>query len=316
VVASCNRGAHVISHAGGAAAMCLAESVARAPCFVFGCMTEAAHFLADLLPRFDTFQAIVERTSRHCRLIDLQTSLNGKEAYLIFQFTTGDAAGQNMVTFATEAICRELLRLAPVKPLRWYLEGNMSGDKKATMLSFLGTRGRDVVADAVIPRRLCLRYLHAEPRAMADYWQVSTVGGIQSGSIGVQGHAANPLTALFIACGQDVACVSEAAVGVTRLDVTDAGELYASVKLPNVIVGTVGGGTHLPTARECLAMLGCKGEGSARRFAEICAATVLAGEISIIGSLAAGDFGQAHARYGRKGGSRPGSEEGEHELHE
>ena len=300
LVASCNRGAHLISHAGGATVMCLAESVSRAPCFVFDCMAAAAHFLATMLPRFDTFQEIVARTSRHCRLIDLQTCLNGKETYLIFKFTTGDAAGQNMVTFATEAICKELLRLTPVQPERWYLEGNMSGDKKATMLSFISTRGRSVVAEAIIPHDLCSRYLHAEPGAMADYWQVSTVGGIQSGSIGVQGHAANPLTAMFIACGQDVACVSEAAVGMTRLDVTAAGDLYASVKLPNVIVGTVGGGTHLPTARESLAMLGCEGDGSARKFAEICAATVLAGEISIIGSLAAGDFGQAHARYGRK----------------
>lgn len=117
------------------------------------------------------------------------------------------------------------------------------------------------------------------------------------------GHAANALAALFIACGQDAACVSEASVGVTRMDVTPEGDFYASIDLPNLIVGTVGGGTHLPTAQECLAMLGCSGTGSARRFAEICAATVLAGEISITGALASGEFSRAHAVLGRKPGS-------------
>jgi hydroxymethylglutaryl-CoA reductase (NADPH) len=126
------------------------------------------------------------------------------------------------------------------------------------------------------------------------------LGGTRSGSIGVQGHYANALAALFIACGQDAACVSEAATGLTDMDITEHGDLYASVTLPNVIVGTVGGGTHLPTAHECLAMLGCAGEGKSRKFAEICAATILAGEISIIGALAAGEFAGAHAKYGRQ----------------
>jgi hydroxymethylglutaryl-CoA reductase (NADPH) len=135
---------------------------------------------------------------------------------------------------------------------------------------------------------------------MAHYWQVSILGGIQSGSIGAQGHFANALAALFIACGQDAACVSEASVGLTRMEVNDEGDLYVSASLPGLIVGTVGGGTHLPTARECLEMLGCYGDGNGRKFAEICAATALAGEISIIGALAAGEFGKAHENYGRK----------------
>ena len=102
------------------------------------------------------------------------------------------------------------------------------------------------------------------------------------------------------ACGQDVACVSEAATGITRVDITDEGDLYISISLPNLIVGTVGGGTSLPTQYECLEMLGCKGEGTARKFAEICGATILAGEISIMGGLAAGQFANAHKNYGRK----------------
>jgi hydroxymethylglutaryl-CoA reductase (NADPH) len=135
---------------------------------------------------------------------------------------------------------------------------------------------------------------------MLRYWQISFLGGAQSGSIGVQGHYANPLAAIFIACGQDAACISEASVGLTRMDSAPDGGLYVSVTLPNLIVGTVGGGTHLPTARECLQMMDCCGEGKARKFAEICASAALAGEISIIGALAAGEFGAAHANYGRK----------------
>ncbi len=135
---------------------------------------------------------------------------------------------------------------------------------------------------------------------MFRYWQISALGGIQSGSIGVQGHYANCLAAMFIACGQDPACVAEAAVGITRLDVTDDGDLYVSVALPNLICGTIGGGTGLPTARECLEMMDCYGADKARKFAEICCAAILVGEISIIGAMAAGDFAEAHETYGRK----------------
>jgi hydroxymethylglutaryl-CoA reductase (NADPH) len=217
-----------------------------------------------------------------------------------FVFETGDAAGQNMVTIATDALCRDLVARAPVKPEHWYVEGNLSGDKKATMLAFLTARGKKVVAETVVARSLLKRVLHVTPEDMVRYWQVSVLGGAQSGSIGVQGHYANALAALFIACGQDAACVAEASVGVTRMDVTAEGALYVSVSLPNLIVGTVGGGTHLSTARECLAMMDCLGADRARKFAEICAATALSGEISIIAALSAGEFASAHARYGRR----------------
>jgi hydroxymethylglutaryl-CoA reductase (NADPH) len=135
---------------------------------------------------------------------------------------------------------------------------------------------------------------------MAEYCRISTVGGIQSGSIGVQGHYANALAAIFLCCGQDVACLSEASVGITTMQVNDNGDLYVSVSLPNLTVGTVGGGTYLPGARDCLRMLGCEGSGHARKFAEICAATVLAGEVSIIAALSGGDFARAHATFRHK----------------
>jgi len=300
LVASYQRGANIISHAGGATVLCSTEAVHRAPCFVFGNMRQAGLFLTWITPRFESLCEIVSDASRHCRLRDVRTSLMGREVYLVFEFTTGDAAGQNMVTIATEAICRRIADEAPIKPERWYVESNLSGDKKATMFAFTYARGKKAVAEVTVPRRTVRRYLRAEPSEMLSYWQTSVVGGVQSGSIGVNGHAANALAAVFMACGQDVACVAEAAVGVTRIDVVGDGDLYASVSLPNLIVGTVGGGTSLPTQRECLEMVDCRGEGSARKFAEVVAATVLAGELSIMGAMVTGDFARAHARYGRK----------------
>jgi hydroxymethylglutaryl-CoA reductase (NADPH) len=136
---------------------------------------------------------------------------------------------------------------------------------------------------------------------MVRAWQQGTLGSMQTGSIGVQGNVANAIAALFIACGQDVACVSEATTALTRIEATATGDLYASVTLPNLIVGTVGGGTFLPTARECLAMLGCVGNGTAPKFAEICAVVALAGELAVVGAMASGAFADAHATGGRKG---------------
>ena len=144
------------------------------------------------------------------------------------------------------------------------------------------------------------------PADLAEFCRISHIGATQSGAIGAQGHYANALAALFLACGQDVACVSEAAVGITSLTVNATGNLHASVMLPNVIVGTVGGGTHLPTAQEALTILGCVGAGHARKFAEICASTALAGELSIAGAMAAGEFSEAHAKYRPRPSSNPG----------
>ena len=300
LVASYSRGAQLVTEAGGCAAAVVNEGVTRAPAFAFATMAEASLFVAWSTTQFDAFRAAARGTTRHGELVDMQLVLEGNNVHVIFEFTTGDASGQNMVTIATEAICRAITETAPVKPRYWFVEANMSGDKKATALSFTSVRGRKVSAEIVIPGPLVERRLHTTPRAMADYARMSVLGGVMSGSIGVQGHFANGLAALFIACGQDAACVAEASVGVTRLEVLDDGCLYASVTLPNLIVGTVGGGTSFPTARECLEMIGCYGEGHARKLAEIAAATALAGEISIIGALAAGEFGAAHQAYARK----------------
>lgn len=297
LVASYHRGAHVLSLSGGVSACCLAESLSRAPGFVFQTLIEAMGFMDWVVHHADEFPPLVAESTRHGHLLDIKLSSCGTLVYLIFEYETGDAAGQNMVTLATDRICRYIVEHSPYPPQRWYVEANLSGDKKASMLSFQSARGKKVVASAAIPERLTRRFLHSTPEEMTMYCNISALGGIQSGTIGVQGHYANALAALFISCGQDAACVAEASVGITQMRVNAQNELEVSVTLPNLIVGTVGGGTHLPTARACLEMLDCYGAGKARAFAEVCAATVLAGEVSIIAALASGEFASAHAKY-------------------
>jgi hydroxymethylglutaryl-CoA reductase (NADPH) len=142
-------------------------------------------------------------------------------------------------------------------------------------------------------------HLNATPEMIAKCFTMAAIGGVMTGTIGVQGHFANGLAAMFLACGQDVASVAESAVGITRLEETSDGSLYASVSLPSLPVGTIGGGTGLPSQRACLDILGLAGTGHANAFAEVCAAVALAGELSIIGSVVAGEFSDAHQRLAR-----------------
>ena len=299
LVASYSRGAQLITEAGGCAALLLNEGVTRAPGFAFATLIDSATFVAWATSALDEFRRVAETTTHHGRLVDLQVTVEGNHVYLGLDFTTGDASGQNMVTIATEAICRYIGERSPVRPQYAFLEANMSGDKKATARAFTSVRGRKVSAEVVLPADLVADRLHTSPQALADYWRMSALGGVMSGSIGVHGHYAHGLAALFIACGQDAACVAEAAVGITRFELRDDGALYAAVTLPNVIVGTVGGGTGLPSQRACLDILGLAGPDHARALAELCAALSLAGELSITGALAAGQFSRAHQRLAR-----------------
>ena len=299
LVASYSRGAQIITDAGGCTAVLLDEGVSRAPAFAFDTLSDATTFVSWASASLDRFREIAASTTQHGRLVDMDVAVEGNHVYLSFEYTTGDAAGQNMVTFATDAICRHIVRHAPIRPKYWFIEANLSGDKKATTRSFMTVRGKKVSAEVVLPSHLITTRLHTTTAAIIDYWRMSTLGGVMSGSIGVQGHYANGLAALFIACGQDAACVAEAAVGVTRFEPREDGALYVAVTLPNLIVGTVGGGTGLPSQRACLDLLGLGGAGHARAFAELAAALTLAGELSIVGALAAGEFTAAHQRLAR-----------------
>jgi hydroxymethylglutaryl-CoA reductase (NADPH) len=309
LVASYHRGACVITESGGCSVLTINEGVSRAPAFAFRSLLEAGRFVQWCIEHDAEIRASAESTTKHGRLENLRFNIEGNHVYLVCEFTTGDASGQNMVTIAAQAVCTMLEVSCPVKPVYGFVESNFSGDKKSSAQSFQSVRGRKVTAEVRISRQLIRRLLHTTPEKMLEYWKISAMGGVLSGTIGIQGHYANGLAALFIACGQDAACVSEAAVGVTRFEVENDGDgfLYACVTLPNLIVGTVGGGTALPSQKACLDIVGLAGAGNARAFAEVCAALVLAGELSITAALSANQFTKAHARLarGRSGQNTP-----------
>ena len=299
LVASYNRGARLLTAAGGCTARVVDQGVSRTPLFAFNNLVDAVRF-ADFVPtQLDQFHEIVATITSHGNLQSAKTTIEGNKVYLDLRYSTGDACGQNMVTFVSDAICKAILGCSPVQPRYWFLEANFSGDKKATAKSMADVRGKRVVAEVTIPREIVCDQLHTTPEHMVEYWYAGAIGGVMSGTTGIQGHFANGLAALYLACGQDIACVAESAVGITRMETNDAGGLYASVTLPNIMVGTVGGGTGLPSAKACLELLGLVGSGNSNALAEVCAGIVLAGELSIVGAFCSADFAIAHRSLSR-----------------
>ncbi len=288
-----------ITEAGGCTALILNDGITRSPGFIFTNLIEVSQFILWVHEQFESFKRVAEATTNHGKLIDVRTTVEGNHVYLNFDYYTGDAAGQNMATIATAAILQYITGNTPIKPRHAFVEANLSGDKKASALSYLSVRGKKVTAEVLLKKTLVERYLHTTPETMAEYWRLAALGGVMSGTMGVQAHYANGLTALYLATGQDVACVSESSVGVTRMELTDDGGLYASVTLPNIVVGTVGGGTKLPSQAVGLKLLGLDGEDKVHAFAEVCAACCLAGELSIMGAMCAGDFASAHQSLAR-----------------
>lgn len=300
LVASYNRGAKLLTEAGGVSAMLLNEGVTRTPGFAFYGLAEAGQFVAWAVNQYDQFKQIAESTTSHGKLTDVNINIEGNHVYLVFEFLTGDASGQNMVTIATNAVFEFILANTPVEPEYAFLDGNLSGDKKANSQTLRSVRGKKVTAEAHIPAKLIQKYLHTTPEKMMQFGLMTTVGGALSGTIGINAHYANALAAFYIACGQDAACVAESAIGMTRMEVDRNGDLYASVTLPNLMVGSVGGGTGLPSQKACLELMGLYGQGKSQALAEVCAALCLAGELSIVGAFCAGHFSRAHHKLARK----------------
>ncbi len=300
LIASYNRGANLITAAGGASALMINEGVTRTPVFAFKDLIDSGQFVNWLESQFDTFVEIVETTTSHGKLKDISVTIEGNHVYLLFEYSTGDASGQNMVTISTNQVFHHILAESPVKPVEAFLDGNLSGDKKPNAHTMRSVRGKKVSAEVTISSELVQKYLHTTPAEMVEFGKMTTIGSLLSGSIGVNAHFANGLAALYIACGQDAACVAESAIGITRMDVDPDGNLYACVTLPNIMVGTVGGGTGLPTQKACLDMLGLYGNGKARALAEVAAALCLAGELSIVGAFCADHFSRAHHKLARK----------------
>lgn len=300
LVRSYERGMVALTRAGGAVVRLDVDENRVSPVFVLPGVAEAVEFAAEVGRRFEPLRAEAEATTRHGRLLRIVPRPIGRAVTVDFCYATGDAHGMNMIALATDRACRWIVEQGLASG--YTLMSGMESEKRASGTLLAGGKGKRVVAGARLPARVVRSYLHSTPEELCELWRRTALGHLQAGALGYNGQIANGLTALYIACGQDVANVANAAVGITTFEATPEGDLYATVTLPSLLAATVGGGTALGTARECLAMLGCSGddaEGGAAKLAEIAAATVLAGELSMGGAIASGEFVAAHETYGR-----------------
>lgn len=297
LVRSYERGMVAITRAGGAVVRLWADENRVCPVFLLADVAAARDFARRVEARFEDLRRAAEATTGHGRLLRVECLPVGRKVIVNFSYSTGDAHGMNMIARATDAACRFIREHLDGPP--YLLFSGYDSEKRATAALLAGGKGKKVTAGARLPAALVKSVLHTSPEAMADLGRHTMLGHLQAGALGYNGHFANGLTALFIACGQDVANVANAAVGITHFEVTGDGDLYASVTLPSLTVATVGGGTDLGTARECLEILGCHGPGHAKKLAEITAATLLAGELSFGAALGSDQFVAAHEHYGR-----------------
>ena len=298
LVASYSRGMRVLSEIGGVKTTVVERFMQRAPVFHFEDARQAREFGAWLEDHLDEIRAAAESTTSVGKLSHIEQYGVSRMRYLRFNYTTGDAAGQNMCGKATFAACEWIKANYPVE-CRYTLSGAIDTDKKHSHLNTLNSRGARVVAEAVLPNEVMQSIMHIDTKSLFAARQVSTVGGILAASTNNGLHAANGLAAIFIATGQDAANIAESHSGIVYVDLRDNGDLYWSITLPSVIVATYGGGTGLATQRECLEMMDCYGSGKALKLAEICAATVLAGELSLASAVLAGHWVESHDRLGR-----------------
>jgi hydroxymethylglutaryl-CoA reductase (NADPH) len=297
LVRSYERGMITLSRTGGVTTKVFVDENCIAPVFLFEDVDPAHRFARQLPHDFPALAREVETTTRHGRLLRLEVRPISRDVVVCFHYATADAQGMNMIAKATERLCQWIMH--QYHPRQYYLFSGLCSEKRPSGYLFAAGKGKKVVAGARIPARLLRRHLNVTPSKLFGLWQRTVLGHLLAHAVGYNGHFANGLAAIYIACGQDVANVVNSAVGVTHFEVDDDGDLYASVTLPSLTVGTVGGGTGQGTAQECLRMLGCAGSGRAVKFAEIVAATLLAGELSMGAAIASGEFVPAHETYGR-----------------
>lgn len=299
LVASYNRGMKIARLAGGIRTTVVDDAMNRAPVFIFDHAQSARAFGEWVRENFAQIKAEAEQSTSVGKLLDIEQYPVSKMRWLRFNYSTGDAAGQNMVTKATHRACQWILSQEPPGLENFSLAAGLDTDKKHSLLNALQTRGKKVVAEITLPKQLMEEVLHISASKLFKLRQLSTTGSILSGSVSNGAHIANGLTALFIATGQDVANIAESSAGYYFGEITENGDFYYSVTIPALIVATYGGGTGLPTQKECLEMLGCFGRDKVNKLAEIMAATVLCGELSLGAAVAADEWVSSHEQYGR-----------------
>ncbi|AFK23298.1 hydroxymethylglutaryl-CoA reductase (NADPH) [Pyrococcus sp. ST04] len=305
LVASVNRGCSALTEAGGVVTTLLDDKMTRAPLIKCPNARRAREVAEWVKKNIDYLQEkAVSKVTRHGKLRGVKPFIVGRNLFLRFEFETGDAMGMNMVTIASEEIMKVIEEEFPdVKYLA--LSGNLCVDKKPNAVNFILGRGKTVIAEAVVPRKIVEKKLKTTPELIAEVnYLKNLVGSAQAGSYGFNAHFGNIVGAIFLATGQDEAQITEGSHGITLAEVTPEGDLYISITMPSLEIGTVGGGTRVPTQREALEIMGVAGGGdppgvNAKKFAEIVAGAVLAGELSLLAAIAAKHLARAHKMLGR-----------------
>ncbi len=297
LLASVNRGCSLINKSGGANVRVIGDNMTRSPVFRVDDIRHGLDVIDWVGDNIDAIREAAESTTRRGKLLGIEAFPNGRNLYLRFSYSTADAMGMNMCTIATEAAARKIEEATGAVLVS--VSGNMCTDKKPAMINMLSGRGKTVLADCLVPSAEVKSRMGAEVDSVVETnYRKNLVGSSMAGSLGQNAHVANMLAAMFIATGQDPAQVVEGSMTSTLCENVD-GDLYISVRIPALEVGSVGGGTKLATQSEMLDMMGCRGEGKALKLAEVMAVAVLAGELSTLGAQAAGHLGKAHAELGR-----------------
>ena len=298
LVASVNRGCSVITRAGGATVRVTGDSMTRAPVIRTGSVVEALRLREWIYENMDALREEAESTTRHGKLVKIDPVIvAGSYVYPRFVYTTGDSMGMNMVTIATERALELLTRETGAHVIA--LSGNLCTDKKPAAVNLIEGRGKSITAEIMVPGDMVESVLKTTPGAVVEVNTAKNlIGSAAAGSMGFNAHYANIIGAIFLATGQDEAHIVEGSLGVTIAEERN-GDLYFAVNLPDVPLATVGGGTGLETASECLDIMGVRGGGRVHEFAEIVGGAVLAGELSLMGALAAGHLARAHSELGR-----------------
>lgn len=298
LVSSYNRGMRLLTECGGVKTTVVDDAMQRAPVFMLGDALQAREFGAWVVENMNPIRLTAEATTRVGKLRNIDQFAVGPVRYLRFNYTTGDAAGQNMTGKATYAACEWIKHNHPLHP-KYFLTGNIDTDKKHSQMNVLLGRGKRVVAEVVLRSEILHEVMHITAADLASIFEINVAGAFLAGSSNNGAHSANGLAAMFIATGQDAANIAESHSAITFARPIGNGDFYWSITLPSLIVATVGGGTGLATQKECLEVLGCYGKGKVNKFAEICAAVVLAGETSLASAILFGDWVTAHEKLGR-----------------
>ncbi|HEU5022528.1 MAG TPA: hydroxymethylglutaryl-CoA reductase [Bryobacteraceae bacterium] len=296
LIRSYERGMVALTKSGGVQTAVASDENQTAPSFFFRDVQSAAGFPAWIESKLHELQAVAAATTRHGKLRNLKCYPTGRQVIVNFGFGIGDAQGMNMIVRATEAVCLWIKEHYPIE--NYFLFSGMCGEKRASGFLMARGKGKRVTAGALLTHEAMRLYLHVTADQLFRVWQSTVQGNIEAGAIGYNGHASNGLAAIFIATGQDVANVVNSSCSLTTFEPHPDG-IYASVTLSALSVATVGGGTALPTPREALRIMDCVGTGKAAKLAEIVAAAILGGEVSMGAAIASQEFVGAHERYGR-----------------